>query len=91
MWGRAPTSPVSFPWRGADLAFAAELDAAFRKAYETNYGGVLPAGTLEVVTWRVVGATDQDIKRFVWPRGRAPRPSLSPKHVARSFARKPTA
>jgi N-methylhydantoinase A len=67
--GQGANLTVSFPWRGADAAFATELDAAFRKAYETNYGGVLPAGTLEVVTWRVVGATDQDIKRFVWPGG----------------------
>jgi N-methylhydantoinase A len=69
--GQGANLTVSFPWRGADPAFATELDAAFRKAYETNYGGVLPAGTLEVVTWRVVGATDQDIKRFVWPGGSA--------------------
>ena len=67
--GQGANLTVSFPWRSADPAFATELDAAFRKAYETNYGGVLPAGTLEVVTWRVVGATDQDIKRFVWPEG----------------------
>jgi N-methylhydantoinase A len=67
--GQGANLTVSFPWRGAEPAFATELDAAFRKAYETNYGGVLPAGTLEVVTWRVVGATDQDIKRFVWPGG----------------------
>jgi N-methylhydantoinase A len=67
--GQGANLTVSFPWRGAEPAFATELDAAFRKAYETNYGGVLPAGTLEVVTWRVVGATAQDIKRFVWPGG----------------------
>ncbi len=67
--GQGANLTVSFPWRSAEPAFATELDAAFRKAYETNYGGVLPAGRLEVVTWRVVGATDQDIKRFVWPGG----------------------
>jgi N-methylhydantoinase A len=67
--GQGANLTVSFPWRRADAAFATELDAAFRKAYETNYGGVLPSGTLEVVTWRVVGATAQDIKRFVWPGG----------------------
>jgi N-methylhydantoinase A len=67
--GQGANLTVSFPWRSANPAFAAELDAAFRKAYEINYGGVLPAGTLEVVTWRIVGATGQDIKRFVWPGG----------------------
>lgn len=66
--GQGANLTVCFPWRTVDPAFATELDAAFRKAYETNYGGVLPAGTLEVVTWRIVGATDQDIKRFVWPK-----------------------
>ena len=69
--GQGANLTVSFPWRSAGPAFATELDAAFRKTYETNYGGVLPAGRLEVVTWRVVGATDQDIKRFVWPGGSA--------------------
>jgi N-methylhydantoinase A len=65
--GQGANLTVSFPWRSISPAFASELDAAFRKAYEANYGGVLPAGSLEVVTWRIVGATKQDIKRFVWP------------------------
>jgi N-methylhydantoinase A len=76
--GQGANLTVCFPWRTVDPAFATELDAAFRKAYETNYGGVLPAGTLEVVTWRVVGATDQEIKRFVWPGGRV-RSEAKPK------------
>jgi N-methylhydantoinase A len=65
--GQGANLTVSFPLRRVEAAFASELDAAFRKAYETNYGGVLPAGSLEVVTWRIVGATHQAIKRFVWP------------------------
>ena len=65
--GQGANLTVSFPLRNVEPAFASELDAAFRKAYEINYGGVLPAGSLEVVTWRIVGATHQDIKRFVWP------------------------
>jgi N-methylhydantoinase A len=65
--GQGANLTVSFPLRSVEPAFASELDAAFRKAYEINYGGVLPAGSLEVVTWRIVGATHQDIKRFVWP------------------------
>ena len=69
--GQGANLTVSFPWRSIGAAFAAELDAAFRKAYEVNYGGVLPAGSLEIVTWRIVGATRQDIKRFVWPKGNA--------------------
>jgi N-methylhydantoinase A len=67
--GQGANLTVSFPWRSVEPAFATELDTAFREAYETNYGGVLPAGSLEVVTWRIVGATHQDIKRFVWPAG----------------------
>ena len=70
----------------ADALFAKipqQLDAAFRKAYQTNYGGVLPAGTLEVVTWRVVGATDQDIKRFVWPGGVTSEATARPEPKAR--------
>jgi N-methylhydantoinase A len=81
--GQGANLTVSFPWRDADLAFATELDAAFRKAYQTNYGGVLPAGTLEVVTWRVVGATDQDIKRFVWPGGVTSEATARPEPKAR--------
>lgn len=69
--GQGANLTVSFPWRSISPAFAGELDAAFSKAYEANYGGVLPAGSLEVVTWRIVGATRQDIKRFVWPTGNA--------------------
>ncbi|MBN8992634.1 MAG: hydantoinase/oxoprolinase family protein [Rhizobiales bacterium] len=65
--GQGANLTVSFPLRSVGPSFASELDAAFRKAYEINYGGVLPAGSLEVVTWRIVGATQQDIKRFVWP------------------------
>jgi len=69
--GQGANLTVSFPWRSVEASFAAELEAAFRKAYETNYGGVLPAGSLELVTWRIVGATRQDVKRFVWPAGDA--------------------
>ncbi|HVQ66734.1 MAG TPA: hydantoinase/oxoprolinase family protein [Bradyrhizobium sp.] len=65
--GQGANLTVSFPLRRIEPAFASELDAAFRQAYEINYGGVLPTGSLEVVTWRIVGATKQDIKRFVWP------------------------
>jgi N-methylhydantoinase A len=70
--GQGASLTVSFPWRTIGAAFATELDAAFRKAYEINFGGVLPAGSLEVVTWRIVGATRQDIKRFVWPAADKP-------------------
>jgi N-methylhydantoinase A len=69
--GQGANLAVSFAWRRVEPSFAGELDAAFRKAYEINYGGVLPAGSLEVVTWRIVGATRQNIKRFVWPAGNA--------------------
>lgn len=65
--GQGANLTVSFPWRRVEPSFATELDAAFRKAYEVNYGGVLPAGSLEAVTWRIVGATHQDVKRFIWP------------------------
>ena len=80
--GQGANLTVSFPLRSVEPAFASELDAAFRKAYEINYGGVLPAGSLEVVTWRIVGATHQDIKRFVWPSasgGSQEKPKAKPK------------
>ncbi|WIW50499.1 hydantoinase/oxoprolinase family protein (plasmid) [Bradyrhizobium sp. 62B] len=70
--GQGANLTVSFPWQSISAAFAAELDASFRKAYEINYGGVLPTGSLEVVTWRIAGATQQDIKRFVWPAAGKP-------------------
>jgi N-methylhydantoinase A len=80
--GQGANLTVPFPWRSVSQAFAAELDAAFRKAYEANYGGVLPAGSLEVVTWRIVGATRQDIKRFVWPTGNAKSAAMPKAHRA---------
>jgi N-methylhydantoinase A len=76
--GQGANLSVSFPWRKVAPAFAGELDASFRKAYEINYGGVLPAGSLEVVTWRIVGSTQQDVKRFVWPAGSG-SPEAKPK------------
>lgn len=80
--GQGANLTVSFPWGSITPAFEAELDAAFRKAYEANYGGVLPAGSLEVVTWRIVGATRQGIKRFVWPTGNAPSAARPKAHRA---------
>jgi N-methylhydantoinase A len=65
--GQGANLTLSFPLRTVDASFATELETAFHKSYETNYGGVLPAGSLEVVTWRIVGAVHQDLKRFAWP------------------------
>lgn len=65
--GQGANLTVSFPLRMVDATFATELEAAFRASYVTNYGGVLPAGSLEVVTWRIVGAVRRDTKRLVWP------------------------
>jgi len=80
--GQGANLTVSFPWQAIGAAFAADLDAAFRKAYEINFGGVLPAGSLEVVTWRIVGATKQDIKRFVWPATGKPAETKPKAHRA---------
>ena len=65
--GQGANLSVSFPLRTVDASFSVELEAAFHNSYEKNYGGVLPSGNLEIVTWRIVGATREDIKRFAWP------------------------
>lgn len=65
--GQGANLTVSFPLRSVDASFSKELEASFHRSYQKNYGGILPAGRLEIVTWRIVGATRQDIKRFAWP------------------------
>jgi len=76
--GQGANLTVAFPFRALDAAFRADLTEAFQRKYQENYGGLLPSGTPEVVTWRVVGATRQDVRHFVWParqdRQSAPRP-----------------
>ncbi|RZN35806.1 hydantoinase/oxoprolinase family protein [Bradyrhizobium sp. Leo121] len=76
--GQGANLTVAFPFRNPDAAFRADLVDAFQRKYQENYGGLLPSGTPETVTWRVVGATRQDVRHFVWPtkqdRGGAARP-----------------
>jgi N-methylhydantoinase A len=76
--GQGANLSVSFPLRAIVASFSAELEVAFQHSYEKNYGGVVPAGSLEVVTWRIVGATREDIKRFSWP-GASASLTVSPK------------
>ncbi|BAT59410.1 acetophenone carboxylase gamma subunit [Variibacter gotjawalensis] len=76
--GQGANLTVSFPLRKLDATFAPDLEAEFRKSYEINYGGVLPSGTLELVTWRIVGATRQGVKHFAWPHGTA-EATITPK------------
>lgn len=65
--GQGANLSVSFPLRTIDASFSAELESAFHRSYEKNYGGVVPQGSLEIVTWRIVGATREGIRRFAWP------------------------
>jgi N-methylhydantoinase A len=65
--GQGASVTVGFPYRALGSEFAHELVASFENKYSEIYGGVLPAGTPEAVTWRVVGATSQEVRRFVWP------------------------
>jgi N-methylhydantoinase A len=76
--GQGANLSVAFPLKPIDASFAAELEAAFYQTYRKNYGGVVPAGHLEIATWRIVGATREDIRQFAWPVGNADA-SVSPK------------
>lgn len=76
--GQGANLSVAFPLKPIEASFAAELEAAFYQTYRKNYGGVVPAGQLEVATWRIVGATREDIRQFAWPAGSADA-GVSPK------------
>jgi N-methylhydantoinase A len=84
--GQGAGLTLTFPFRTVDAAFASELEDVFRRKYVESYGGVLPSGTLEVVTWRVVGSTRQDIKHFRWPvSSSAPNESAGQPHAQRTI------
>ncbi|QRG08885.1 hydantoinase/oxoprolinase family protein [Xanthobacter dioxanivorans] len=77
--GQGANVTVRFPYREPGADFAADLVAAFHKRYDEIYGGVLPAGIPETVTWRVVGSTRQGVRDFVWPSRAGPQASVAPK------------
>jgi len=65
--GQGSNIIVSFPYRDIDSQFRTQLTQAFHDKYRQSYGGVVPAGKLEVVTWRVVGSSEQSVRHFIWP------------------------
>jgi N-methylhydantoinase A len=67
--GQGASLSVDFPYRELDQSFQPELEERFRRRYGEVFGGILPAGTPEVVTWRVAATSEQDVRRFVWPDG----------------------
>ena len=77
--GQGANLTVAFPFRAPDAAFHADLTEAFQRKYQENYGGLLPSGTPEAVTWRVVGATRQDVRHFVWPARQDSQRAARPK------------
>ena len=84
--GQGANLALTFAFRAVDASFASKLEEAFRQKYAESYGGVLPSGTLEVVTWRVVGSTRQDIKHFSWPTsGATQRDGTVPPHARRAI------
>jgi N-methylhydantoinase A len=77
--GQGANLTVAFPFRALDAAFRADLAEAFQRKYQENYGGLVPSGTPEVATWRVVGATRQDVRHFVWPARQDRQSAARPK------------
>jgi N-methylhydantoinase A len=77
--GQGANLTVTFPFRSVDPGFSPELEDAFRRKYEDSYGGVLRSGTPETITWRVVGATRQEVRRFSWPVRSATAGDVRPK------------
>ncbi|MGQ4274926.1 hydantoinase/oxoprolinase family protein [Terrihabitans sp. B22-R8] len=65
--GQGANVVVRFPYEEPGADFVPSLIDAFQEKYRETYGGTLPAGQPEVVTWRVIGSTRQDIREFVWP------------------------
>src|SRR5690606_32527025 len=52
--GQGASVTVEFPFRRLGGAFRPELEALFAKKYQDSYGGLLPTGITEAITWRVV-------------------------------------
>lgn len=77
--GQGATVVIDFPYCEPGADFATDLTAAFHGKYREAYGGVLPAGVPEAVTWRVVGSTRQGVRDFVWPFRGDPKVSVGPK------------
>jgi N-methylhydantoinase A len=78
--GQGSNLTVGFPYRDVDAQFRDDLARMFHEKYQESYGGVVPAGKLEVVTWRVVGVSAQGVRHFVWPD--SPK-SVAPEQVKR--------
>ncbi|MDF2619311.1 MAG: apc3 1 [Xanthobacteraceae bacterium] len=77
--GQGATVVIDFPYREPGADFATDVTTAFHEKYREAYGGVLPAGVPEAVTWRVVGSTRQGVRDFVWPFRGDPNITVRPK------------
>jgi len=65
--GQGSSLTLALPYEHVGETFEARLTEMFRAAYRKAFGGVLPAGRLEIVTWRVVGVGRQSVREYVWP------------------------
>ena len=62
--GQGSTIHVSLPFTRIDEALEKDIRAGFDAAYRRLYGDVVPGGRLEVATWRLVGQSKVDTRRF---------------------------
>ena len=70
--GQGSNLMISLPYGHIDSSFASLLAEKFQSAYRKSFGGVLPTGDLEVITWRVVGLGSQQVREHKWPTAASP-------------------
>ena len=62
--GQGANVNVEFPFRRLESTFQPEMEALFAKKYQESYGGLLPTGIIEVITWRIIGKSRRDARHF---------------------------
>lgn len=64
--GQGHNVVVSFPWRVLEPSFATDLTREFTKRYRKLYGGTVPNGVPQVMTWRLTGRSKVRRHQFIW-------------------------
>ncbi len=62
--GQGSTVLASLPYKGIDAETPAAMRAAFLARYEALFGGTIPDGVVQAVTWRLAAETPAAVRHF---------------------------
>ncbi|HTS94218.1 MAG TPA: hydantoinase/oxoprolinase family protein [Stellaceae bacterium] len=77
--GQSHNVGVTLPLSPIDPSLEERIRTLFEVRYRHLYGALVPGAEPEIVTWRLIGRSPRDQRRFAWADGRAERRDAKPR------------